>query len=528
MKITCPKCSTKYRLSEDNLKSLEFKVKCSKCQYTFVIRVPKESIPVTSSLKLPEEESVTLWRIRVSNGLVYGFNDSSIIKNWIKEQKVGQDDEVCYANGKWQKINEVDTFKKIFERLPQQISQAETSPDKTESTEQTSLDPEQSEIHEVTQREIRKTTKENIPEIVIDDNQHEGITNPQFKEEPLLSIDEGVMNEEIPLPMDYKPLPVEKDVSKSHGDLLKRNTIESQKPAAESSKKNIFKLPFRWLVISCIVVITAGLTYIGRPLISKYFKKTPVNQIHTQAKTHTEKPKDTRTLLLENPRFQKAVDFYRFDTLASFQLAENEFLKLSENQPDALITGYRALNFAMWGYVSNNASLINQALELISLLEKNEKTLKDKTLAIYYLSKDPTPENIILLQNSLDALLSENESDPEVYCFYGLYYLKNALILKATSSFVTSLKYDKNFLRSHKKLLEIAKSKEDTVKANFHQKYVDSLENELKAKYPELTPHATGQKDMLPPPAITKPSSLSELHQAVLKKKVPKLKKSLA
>jgi predicted Zn finger-like uncharacterized protein len=469
MKVFCIKCNAAYNLDTSRLTENEIKVRCSRCKTIFTITLfsEKELSNVTekkitkSTFERPEE-SITIWRVRLQSGLTYGFNDLGIVKNWIREKKITQEDFVFKKGDTWKKIDEVDEFKALF--LDNNIKNSIIDEKDVKIAESSDL-----EFHDG-----ETSPGKDLPEI---EEKESFIKYKTYNEEP-----EKIFNNTF------------KD--------RRHNEVESKILDEESyvgSKYNIFKEPLKKthkkskikiLIFLLILVILAGLFITNKKLLRKtnLVYNLILNKITSQKEIKTITEPSKKQLIKsadyeQNENYKLARKYFNLTVIDNYEKIIFLYKKLLDKYQNVILVSEYAEILAFLGYETNNKNYSRESLEYTIFsfsINKDNLNLSHsfRAMALYYIAHDDKKEYEKLTEHYL------NFCNPDAYTYYvwGLYFLKQAEIKKAKENFIQTIEIDPDNIRAHKELLKLAETNEDKEKIIFHKNELSRIKKTLGGK----------------------------------------------
>ncbi len=149
MVITCPTCSSRYRLSDGRIKGPGAKVTCPRCAHVFVVSRSAEAATETGSIRIvnpgprgsrvevatvttgtlpavpPDdpvdafqldfaEVGIRTWKVRRTIGLTYDFSDLRTFNRYVADGRVGPDDELSPDGKTWIALGDIDDLEQHF------------------------------------------------------------------------------------------------------------------------------------------------------------------------------------------------------------------------------------------------------------------------------------------------------------------------------------------------------------------------------------------------------------------------------
>ena len=118
MIVTCPACSSRYKLDDSKIKGRGAKITCPGCKHRFVVvkdAKPKPVSSVPADLASRDFQNVGItWTVRKDIGLTYDVYDLATFRRYLDDGRVTTDDQLSYDNTTWKKIAEIDDLDAFF------------------------------------------------------------------------------------------------------------------------------------------------------------------------------------------------------------------------------------------------------------------------------------------------------------------------------------------------------------------------------------------------------------------------------
>jgi predicted Zn finger-like uncharacterized protein len=124
MDVRCEKCRTEYVLDDTRVTEAGVPVRCTSCQYVFLVR--KRIVVVTEALSQdaaskaepasgmapPEKRE---WKVRQASGNLFTCKELTTLQKWIVERKVTRDDEISLTGESWKRLGNIAELASFFQ-----------------------------------------------------------------------------------------------------------------------------------------------------------------------------------------------------------------------------------------------------------------------------------------------------------------------------------------------------------------------------------------------------------------------------
>lgn len=478
MKVVCKKCNTAYELDSNKFTDKTLNVRCTTCGEVFAITSDKEEVSKTEEKDVDKieqtdvsqsENKLTKWKVKISNGLVYGFEDDKSVKDWIRGKKIDENDLISFKGGPWKKLVEEESFKKDLSSREDNLSE-----DSSVGAEYKTVNLD----NDVLSADDIKDDSKNKKEPVFDlregkgEDEYKGVTNITMKrKEPVM-----------PSPPSFI---VREDSSLTSKHSFKDNKMNRRKFKRRSKTK--------WHITIPILIIFVALAFMftqpkGKKYMRAIYSKVQ-NVLGKRKSSSTDAKKKRIPIYKRDINYKNAKAYLEYGTLKSLLLADSQFRGLYSkfNSPEVLAE--RAFSLAMLGYKTKDNKHLIKALEFSAFSLTHKKSELDTnlmTLAIYHMAKGTKRPDLAMTEDYLKRTLKINAKNKWVHYIGGLHFLRLGQISKAKESMLRALELDSSFIAVHRELLKIAKGERDERKIEFHENKIMSIEKKLFYKYPNL------------------------------------------
>jgi predicted Zn finger-like uncharacterized protein len=163
MIVTCPQCSSRYKLDPNKVSARGAKITCPRCRYVFVVHADQAGGAVTSNPTLshggrrtdapPEtpdlaasapaakpppqgkrsaetldfrKVGISSWKVRVKIGLVYDFSDIKTLRKYIQDGRVTPEDVISHDASTWVTIGDIPDLDAYFIQIYDEAAEALT------------------------------------------------------------------------------------------------------------------------------------------------------------------------------------------------------------------------------------------------------------------------------------------------------------------------------------------------------------------------------------------------------------------
>lgn len=481
MKVICEKCKKEYFLDDGKIKGDIVKVKCTSCNHHFKIR-RLASLDVSKD----EKKDSSPWRVKLQNGKVYGFNDPEMIKSWIAEGRVGDEDKISHKGSAWQKITDFDEFAELFSGKGDDREDTITA--SGDFLDEDIVEEEEISPQDVTRREVIEESEIDIDEDIeeIDEDMPDS-----FGGETTISFqDKGSTGKRI-----------KKEIEESliiDEDSFIRKKIESIKEKKRDKRKIVYIL----LTIFVIGSLGIGAFYFKnriikriKPIYSRLEKK--IFSAKKEEVKVEEKGESNIEPSGENPTLVD--DLINFHTIASHNRASRIIEKYANEHPEMDLFALKGQNLALFGVLTKDNKIMDEARELATLsLSRNgsDRLRAVLAIAIYYIFSHSKVKERDLANKYIEQAIKIKPNDPLVYNVLGMYYRERALALEAKEQFKKAIKLDENNIIAHRELLSFAESEEDVAGIAYHKAILEKAVEPIIKKYPDLSKSQKGvEKD---------------------------------
>lgn len=456
MKVTCKRCSKEYNLDPTKIRSDSAKVRCTHCGYVFTVNKDGSCFYPEDSQGIDKSNSAT-YRVRLKNGLTYGFNDSAMLKNWFKEKKISPSDELSYMGGPWKKINEYPEYKSWMS--PEAKVQEPT--DITDKYKPSDLGHEPKFNDDSTKNEDILSQKTNV------------------SDKDGLGPEESISFEPSPsrLTKDFEPQK-QPSIQSDRFEMPKEFHTEETRGGKIPPKKKDSKKIMQIIRLSLIIILFfVGFFFMFQNNIIKFVK-----DLKGSATPQKEQPLQEQPTNIISPEEQKVVTLVFYGKYNAPELSE-EILSLEPR-----LNGIRAENLFMLGKKKNDIKLKEQARDLATQIaamgEDTEfnKVAALRTLYLYYLEMGDSGTAL----KYLSAAANMAPSDSYTLTYTGLYYKDSGFALKAKTNFAKAIEIDKENVIARRELLEFAKTENNQEEVEIHKLSLETIESNLFIAFPKL------------------------------------------
>ena len=143
MIVTCPSCSTPYKINEAKIKGRGAKITCPKCSHRFVVYRPGEgpnaASDVPNDLATMDFSAVGItWRVRKGGGVTIDFHDLATLKDYLEDEQIKRWDKITYDMREWVPLDSIANIEEYFWDVYQRAENGEINvadPDEEEEDE---------------------------------------------------------------------------------------------------------------------------------------------------------------------------------------------------------------------------------------------------------------------------------------------------------------------------------------------------------------------------------------------------------
>lgn len=123
MIVTCPNCSSRYKIDEARIKGRGAKITCPSCAHKFVVyregeqpaedAVETAGIPADIARRDFRQVGIT-WKVRKGIGLTYDFHDLISLREYLDDGQIEPRDVISYDAKEWKPLSEVRDLEAYF------------------------------------------------------------------------------------------------------------------------------------------------------------------------------------------------------------------------------------------------------------------------------------------------------------------------------------------------------------------------------------------------------------------------------
>ncbi len=163
MIVTCPQCSSRYKLDPNKVSARGAKITCPRCRYVFVVHADQAGGAVSSNPTLSHgarrdqapvaspaapmahapapvspppqgkrsaetldfrKVGISSWKVRVKIGLVYDFSDIKTLRKYIQDGRVTPEDVISHDASTWVTIGDIPDLDAYFIQIYDQSADA--------------------------------------------------------------------------------------------------------------------------------------------------------------------------------------------------------------------------------------------------------------------------------------------------------------------------------------------------------------------------------------------------------------------
>ena len=144
MIVTCPSCSSRYKIKADKITGRGAKITCPKCSHRFVVynedseASTRRSVPDT----IADHDFKTLgltWRVRRTDGQTLDFGSLGELTSLLEDQQVTPESSITFDNRDWSEIKSIEDMELFFFQTWEKAKRGEiiiAAPDAQEEEEE--------------------------------------------------------------------------------------------------------------------------------------------------------------------------------------------------------------------------------------------------------------------------------------------------------------------------------------------------------------------------------------------------------
>ena len=126
MIVTCPSCSSSYKVNESKIKGRGAKITCPRCRQRFVVYRDQQGASIPPDIVSHDFRTLGIvWRVRKGMGVTYSFHDLAGLKEAIHDGQVNHWDSITYDNRNWEPIKDHDPLDAYFWDIWQKAQRGE-------------------------------------------------------------------------------------------------------------------------------------------------------------------------------------------------------------------------------------------------------------------------------------------------------------------------------------------------------------------------------------------------------------------
>ena len=115
MIVTCPSCSSSYKVNESKIKGRGAKITCPRCRQRFVVYRDQQGASIPPDIATHDFRTLGIvWRVRKGMGVTYSFHDLQGLKEAIHDGQVNHWDQITFDNRNFESIKDHDPLDAYF------------------------------------------------------------------------------------------------------------------------------------------------------------------------------------------------------------------------------------------------------------------------------------------------------------------------------------------------------------------------------------------------------------------------------